>query len=116
MTSEYQGKCHCGEVQFSVTADLNNSFKCNCSFCVRRASTLVKVEEAQFNLASNEDQMGKYGAREFSDHYFCKNCGIHCYTRFNIGKGNAVIFNVGCLEGVDSYALNPGIFDGATKL
>jgi len=116
MSKEYKGHCHCGEVQFKVVADLNNSFKCNCSFCVRRASTLVKVSDAEFELTSQEENMGTYGSRDFSDHYFCKNCGVQCYTRFNNERGKAAIVNVGCLEGVDSYSLNPAIFDGANKL
>ncbi|MDI9246437.1 GFA family protein [Marinobacter sp. CHS3-4] len=116
MSKEYKGRCHCGSVQFNVVADLNNCFKCNCSFCVRRASTLVKVEDSKFTLESDENNLGKYGSRDFSDHFFCKNCGIQCYTRFKNEKGTSVILNVGCLEGVDSYSLNPVTFDGAKKL
>ena len=116
MSKEYKGKCHCGSVQFNVIADLNNSFKCNCSFCVRRASTLVKVDDSKFTLESSENELGSYGSRDFSDHYFCKNCGIQCYTRFKSEKGSGVMVNVGCLEGADSYSLKPSIFDGANKL
>jgi hypothetical protein len=116
MSKEYKGKCHCGSVQFNVIADLNNCFKCNCSFCVRRASILVKVEDSKFTLESNENNSSRYGSRDFSDHYFCKNCGIQCYTHFKNNKGSGVMVNVGCLEDVDSYSLNPAIFDGANKL
>ncbi len=115
MSKEYKGKCHCGSVKFNAIADLNYCFKCNCSFCVRRAAILVKVDDSKFTLESNENDMGIYGSRDFSDHYFCKKCGIQCYTRFKNEKDSGVIINVGCLEGADSYSLNPAIFDGANK-
>lgn len=76
----------------------------------------MRVEESRFALHSDESAMGTYGARDFSDHFFCKTCGIHCYTRFRSDKGRYVIVNVGCLDGVDSLALQPALFDGAGKM
>lgn len=114
--NNYKGKCHCGSVKFNINADLNKCFKCNCSFCVRRASTLIKVEDAKFDLLTNESEMGVYGSRDFSDHFFCKQCGIQCYTRFKSPNGPGVMVNIGCLDGVDSYALSPATFDRANKL
>lgn len=116
MENKYEGRCHCGSVSFRLVADLDHCFKCNCSFCSRRGTTLIKVDEPQFFLETNEDLMRSYGSREFADHYFCKNCGIHCYTRFNSTKGIGINVNVGCLDGVDIFALNPTLFDGANKL
>jgi hypothetical protein len=116
MDEKFRGNCHCGSVQFRLTANLTSCMKCNCSFCIKRASILIHLDESKFELASNENDMGVYGTQEFSDHYFCRTCGIHCYTRYNGEYGKAVIVNVGCLEGVDSYSLNPAVFDGATKL
>lgn len=112
----HTGSCHCGEIQFTANTDLNNSFKCNCSFCVRRAATMHKVEVDAFHLHCDESKLGVYGNRDFSKHYFCKNCGIHCFTRVNRASGNAVMINTGCLQGVDSLALTPSLFDGANKL
>mgnify|MGYP000329847367 CR=1 FL=1 len=116
MKNEYKGNCHCGAVQFNIKADLSHCIKCNCSFCVRKASNLIKVDESEFEIFSNESEMGVYGSRDFSDHYFCKNCGIQCFTRFKSENGQGVVVNIGCLEGVDNYSLEPVIFDGATKL
>lgn len=115
MKKTYQGTCHCGSVTFSVQADLNHCFKCNCSFCVKRASTLVSVGESHFSLESADDQTQHYGSRSFAKHYFCKQCGIHCYTKFESDKGSGVNVNIGCLEGVDVLSLSPALFDGANK-
>lgn len=116
MNTPYHGNCHCGAVQFDVNADLDTSMKCNCSFCIRRGSTLLRVDPEEFQLTSPESALGVYGNREFSDHYFCKTCGIHCFTRISRETGNAVVVNAGCLQGVDAYALTPTLFDGANKL
>jgi hypothetical protein len=44
-------------------------------------------------------------------HYFCKHCGIYHQTRKD---SNAWRVNLGCLDGVDPYALAAGVADGAS--
>lgn len=112
----YSGHCHCGKVSFNVNADLDASFRCNCSFCVRRAATMNRVASDQFQLNSRESDLGVYGNRDFSKHYFCKHCGIHCFTRINRNDQHSVAVNIGCLDGVDSLSIEAGIYDGANKL
>ena len=112
----FQGKCHCGNVMFEVEADLQSTFKCNCTYCVRRAATMLKILPEKFLLKSDESKLGAYGSRDFSKHYFCKNCGINCFTRIKGASGISVVVNVGCLEGIDSFSLSPTVFDGANKL
>ena len=113
---KYDGHCHCGKVVFEVETELDSSFKCNCSFCVRRAATVHRVDASGFTLKTDEDELGVYGSRDFSKHYFCKSCGINCFTYFQRDSQKAVMVNIGCLDGIDSMSFQPDIFDGANKL
>ena len=57
----YAGSCHCGAVQFRVTADLAaGAGRCNCSICTKVAQTggIVKPEASQ--LVSSEDALSSY--------------------------------------------------------
>lgn len=107
------GKCHCGSVSFEVATDLDSAYKCNCSYCVRRATTMHKVNASQFALLSGEANLGVYGSQDYSKHYFCRICGISCFTRITQPYDRSVEINIGCLEGINSYELQPAIFDGA---
>ncbi len=112
----YIGSCHCGFVQFQVESDLADPVRCNCSFCIRRGAILQKVPADQFGVIKGNENLSRYGARDFSDHFFCKNCGIHTFTRSTRNNENAVIVSLACLRGVDLDTLVPRIFDGAKFL
>ncbi len=112
----YIGSCHCGSVQFQVESDLADPVRCNCSFCTRRGAILQKVPADQFGMIRGNENLSRYGAREFSDHYFCKNCGIHTFTRSSRNNENTVVVNLACLSGVRLATIVPRIFDGAKLL
>ncbi len=112
----YIGSCHCGSVQFRAESDLADPVRCNCSFCTRRGAVLQKVPADQFGMISGDEYLSRYGAREFSDHYFCNICGIHAFTRSSRNNENAVVVNLACLSGVSLATITPRIFDGATLL
>jgi hypothetical protein len=114
--NSYLGSCHCGSVEFSVDSDLADPVWCNCSFCVRRGAVLQKVSAEQFSLSKGEEHLSRYGEREFSDHYFCSNCGIHVFTRSSRNGEDAVVVSLHCLKNVDLDAITPRTFDGATLL
>ncbi len=114
--TKYTGSCHCEAVQFSVDNDLSDPVWCNCSFCVRRGAVLQKVSAGQFSLINGEECLSRYGNREFSEHYFCKQCGIHSFTKSTRNGENAVVVNLRCIKGLDIDSLDPRIFDGATLL
>lgn len=112
----YLGKCHCGAVSFEVDTDLTSTFRCNCSFCVRRGAVINKVPAEQFRLLAGETVLTRYGSRDFSKHFFCSRCGIQCFTRITRDDESSVAVNVGCLEDVDLETLEPRLFDGANLL
>ena len=116
----YTGHCHCGAVQFEVDTDLSGPFRCNCSFCSRRGTTIEIVPATRFRLISSENALTKYGKRDFSKHFFCRTCGIQCFTRLTVNmkleNEPSVGVNLGCLDGVDLSTFEAQLFDGAHAL
>lgn len=114
--NSYRGSCHCGALEIQVATDLADPVRCNCSFCARRGAILQKVPADKFELVRGDESNSVYGNREFSDHYFCKVCGVHVFTRSTRNDEDAVVVNVACLDDVDPSSLAPRLFDGATLL
>jgi hypothetical protein len=44
-------------------------------------------------------------------HYFCKHCGISTFSETARRPGQYIV-NLGCVEGVDTFALETTVFDG----
>lgn len=112
----YAGSCHCGAVQFRVTADLGKgAAKCNCSICTKVAQLGGIVKPEAFELLSSEENLSSYewGGRT-SQRYFCKRCGIHCFARGNLAElgGAYVSVNYNCLDGVELRELPVVYWDG----
>lgn len=112
----YKGHCHCGAVTFAVETALDDPVWCNCSFCVRRGAKLQKVPADAFELTQGSENLSMYGNRDFSDHFFCKTCGVHTFTRSTRTGVRTVIVNLACLQGVDVDSIVPRVFDGAHLL
>jgi hypothetical protein len=112
----HAGSCHCGAVQFRVTADLGKGAgRCNCSICTKVAQLGGIVKPAAFELLSSEENLSSYewGGRT-SQRYFCKRCGIHCFARGNLAVlgGAYVSVNYNCLDGVELGDLPVIYWDG----
>jgi hypothetical protein len=39
---QYQGSCHCGNIQFKVEGDFGAAVSCNCSICQRKGTAVVR--------------------------------------------------------------------------
>ncbi len=112
----HQGQCHCGAVRFEMESSVDRAMQCNCTFCIRRGTTIHQVASKKFKLLSGEKTLSCYGSRDFSDHYFCKTCGIQCFSRVDFGDSPVVMVNLGCFESVLLDSVKPTLFDGAQKL
>lgn len=112
--SKHQGSCHCGRVKFEVDTDLEMTARCNCSLCRRKGAIMSMVDADDFKLLSGDDDLAVYQYHtKVAKHYFCKHCGIYTHhrpRRFPEKYG----FNVGCLDDVDTFALEPKVLDGAS--
>jgi len=113
--AEYQGSCHCGAVRFSYTGEpIERGLRCNCSMCARKGAMMTSemIPSENFNIDADEGalELYQFGIKT-AKHYFCKHCGIYTFheTARKVGHFRA---NIGCIEGVDSFALDADVFDG----
>jgi len=111
---KYSGSCHCGNVRFEVTTDMNRVVACNCSICSRAGYLLTFVGEDQFTLLAGADAQTDYQFnRHRIHHLFCKTCGVRTFARGSKSDGTPTFaINVRCLDGVDPGTLNIQPFDG----
>jgi len=110
----YKGSCHCGAVTFELQSTLSAALRCNCSLCRRKGAVMAAVNPEHFKLLSGEDSLSLYQFNtRAAKHYFCKVCGIYTFHRPRINP-NIYRVNVGCLEGVDPFALEVGLNNGAS--
>ena len=112
----YEGSCHCGQLKFGALIDVQDPFRCNCSFCRRRGAVMHRAEPGSFHWTSNEADIGSksYGAKEFAQHYFCPRCGIQCFTDIRRNGQQTYAVNLACIDGLDLGQLTPRMFDGAS--
>jgi hypothetical protein len=110
----YTGGCHCGEVRYEVTADINEVVDCNCSRCQKLGALWLFVNPECFALRAGEDSLADYQFnRKVIHHLFCQTCGIESFAR-GVGPGDqpTVAVNVRCLDNIDLAKLKRMPFDG----
>ncbi len=111
----YTGSCHCGSVSFSYEGEaITKGLRCNCSMCSRKGALMSTeaIPPEKFNIHAVEGALGLYQfGIKTAKHYFCKTCGIYTFheTARKLGHFRA---NLGCVEGVDPFALDVEVFDG----
>jgi hypothetical protein len=114
-TELLKGSCHCGAVQFEVRTPLAPATRCNCSLCRRKGALMTPPFAAgELKIVSGEDALTLYQFNtRTAKHYFCRHCGIYPFhqTRKDPKMWRA---NIGCLNGIDPYALEAGLNDGAS--
>lgn len=113
--THYQGSCHCGAVKFSFESEeISKGLCCNCSMCSRKGAMMTPFAVAPelFKIETADDALGLYqfGAKT-AKHYFCKHCGIYTFHETARMPGHYRA-NLGCIEGVDPFALEADVFDG----
>lgn len=113
--THYQGSCHCGAVRFSYDGDeITAGLRCNCSFCSRRGAMMSTeiIPPGHIRIDTDADALGLYQfGIKTAKHYFCKHCGV-CPFYETARKPGHFRVNLGCVEGVDPFALDCEVFDG----
>ena len=111
----YHGSCHCGDISFSFQHEkIDTGLRCNCSICKRRGAVMsaFTLLPAELNIDINNDSLSTYQfASKVARHYFCKNCGVYPFHETVRKPGNYRV-NLGCIDDIDTYAVNVQIFDG----
>lgn len=112
----YKGSCHCGEVAYTVDADLSvELITCNCSICSRSGTMLAFVPASDFKLLQGKESLTDYQFGKKSLHHpFCSTCGIRSFSIGALPDGTEMrAINARCLEGVDLESLKTKLWDGA---
>jgi hypothetical protein len=109
----YTASCHCGAIKFSFEAEpITRGIRCNCSFCARRGTLMLPVPAEQFKYEAAEGALGMYQfGKKQAKHYFCKHCSINTFSETPRRPGQYIV-NLGCVDGVDTFALETTVFDG----
>jgi hypothetical protein len=111
----HTGSCHCGAIRFEVRAALEPAARCNCSLCTRRGALMSPAFPAEnLRIVQGEDQLTLYQFNtRVARHFFCKTCGIYPFhqTRKDVRLWRV---NLGCIDGIDAYAMESSIGDGAS--
>jgi len=116
----YQGSCHCGAVRFSFASEqaIDHGLRCNCSMCKRKGAMMTPfvIAPEQFHIDAEPDALGLYqfGAKT-ARHHFCTRCGIYTF-HVTARMPDHYRVNLGCIDGVDTFALETEVFDGAQLL
>jgi hypothetical protein len=111
----WKGACHCGAVKFEVRTPLSPAYRCNCSLCRRKGALMTQPFPAEdLNIVSGRDDLTLYQFNTHAaKHYFCKHCGIHPFHQTLMDPTRWRV-NIACLEGVDPYALDYTVLNGAS--
>jgi len=103
----HRARCHCGAVvlELQLPDGIVTPRRCNCSMCRRRGAIVASVPLAGLRVLAGGDALRLYQFNtHVAEHYFCGHCGIYTHHRRR-SNPNEYGYNVGCLEGVDPYAL-----------
>ncbi|GAB4530150.1 MAG: GFA family protein [Amphiplicatus sp.] len=103
----HAARCHCGAValELRLPNGLVDLRRCNCSMCRRRGAVVASVPLADLKVVKGADKLSLYRFNtKTAEHYFCSVCGIYTHHRRR-SNPNEYAVNVGCLDGVDPYAL-----------
>jgi len=109
------GSCHCGAIKFEVTAPIEPATRCNCSLCRRKGALMSPLFATDaLRIMQGREHLTTYQFNtRVARHYFCNVCGIYPFHQTR-RDANLWRVNLGCLDGVDAYALESGINDGAS--
>ena len=112
----YRARCHCGCVRFSFRSEpITTGVRCNCSLCLRRAAVLSSryIPAADFTPHAEPADLHVYLWNErVLNNYSCRHCGVFVYIGDGAGDRDGYRVNLGCVEDLDTLALQVRIIDG----
>lgn len=76
--------------------------------------TAFTVAPENMNIEIKGDPLTTYQfGLMVAKHHFCRNCGIYTFHE-TLRKPGHYRVNLGCVDGIDSFALPTEVFDGAS--
>jgi hypothetical protein len=114
-TETLHGACHCGRVTFAVRTAVEPAARCNCSLCRRKGAPMSPPFAADaLTILAGEDALTLYQFNtHVAKHYFCRHCGIYTFHQTRSDPSLWRV-NLGCLDGVDPFAVAADVRDGAS--
>ena len=106
---KHRASCHCGAVvlELDLPNGIVNPRRCDCSICRRKGAIVASVSLAGIKVLQGESSIKIYQFNtQTARHYFCSNCGIYTHHQRR-SNPNEYGYNVGCLEGVNPFELEP---------
>ncbi|MDP1554711.1 MAG: GFA family protein [Hyphomonas sp.] len=101
----FPGSCHCGAVQFRISGEITDVYRCDCSLCRMKGALMTSVHEDAFTLLTGADLLSEYNWNTgIARHFFCSRCGIYPFHRKRAMPDHYGV-NVNCLAGFDPSAL-----------
>ena len=90
------GSCDCGDVQYFINDYPLFTQACHCKNCKKSTGSSFVIHTMIFE--DNLKVMGNISSAELSTGsgkgyraYFCVNCGVYIYCKYNIAKGRVAI-------------------------
>ncbi len=80
MTNVLRGKCHCGAVEFEVSARPEQVTRCTCTFCSKRGALWAYYKPEQFQLLKAGEGVAYSTNPKDHKHYHCANCGCSTFS------------------------------------
>jgi hypothetical protein len=114
------GKCHCGNIAFSLTWDPDPvqipARACGCSFCTKHGGVWTSNPKGALEVTIKDRSLvSKYafGTRT-ADFHICSRCGIVPVVTSTIDGRTYAVVSVNSLEGIDQKLLSraPVDFEG----
>ncbi len=74
------------------------------------------VPGEKFKIEEQDSALGYYQfGKKQSKHFFFKNCSINTFSETSRRPGQYIV-NLGCVDGLDIFALETTVFDGKNLL
>ena len=80
----YTGKCLCGQVEVTITGEINDIIHCHCSLCRKNSGTAYAtngfINASEFEITSGKDKLSQFSFKPGRYRYFCTCCGSPVYS------------------------------------
>ena len=109
--SQFQGRCLCGSVAFTLTGPLRPIVACHCRQCARwtgHAVYATAVSADRFKLDAGEAQLGWFRASDTAARGYCKGCGSPLFWKPDHGRHISVL--AGAIDPPTGLAVSDHIY------
>lgn len=113
-TKKHTGSCHCGAVKFEVELDASKGSRCNCTVCTKIAGVGAIVKPHELVVLTSDEHLSTYVCGPVATRYFCKHCGVHCFSRGHLPEvgGDYAGVYMNTLDDVDPATIALTYWDG----